>query len=80
MTHPYGAGTSAEEAGQEREEIILTVSEGKRLIGMGVAALPVVQARLAGRRYRTSRAAAPTAMWRRRSWAGRSTGSASRPA
>ncbi len=30
-------------AGVEREEIILTVSEGKRLIGLGVAALPAVR-------------------------------------
>jgi len=48
MTHSYGAGTSAEDAGQERAEIVLTVSEGKRLIGMGVAALPVVRRALQG--------------------------------
>jgi hypothetical protein len=37
-----GSG-AAQGAGVEREEIILTVSEGKRLIGLGVAALPVVR-------------------------------------
>jgi len=34
---------STEPTDWEREEIVLTVSEGKRLIGMGVAALPVVK-------------------------------------
>jgi hypothetical protein len=37
------ATAGPEAAGVEREEIILTVSEGKRLIGLGVAALPVVK-------------------------------------
>lgn len=43
MSRILPLATAAEPPALERDEIVLTVAEGKRLIGLGVAALPVVQ-------------------------------------